>query len=676
VATVAEEIAALRGTKPAGLKDLLVHPSFSRLWRAMLVSSLGDWVGFVAVATLVSAKGGKALGGLAVAGVMIARLLPSVLFGPVAGVLVDRLDRRRVMVSADIGRGALYATMPFLPKLWMIFALSFLIECLSLLWTPSKDASVPNLVPRGQLTNANSIGLITTYGTLPLGATVYTALAGMAAWFGGTYLDAHPWSLALWLDSLTFAFSAWMVWGLDLRKGSASRDAGSEPLSAKSALADIRDGIRFLREHALVRTLTVGIVIAFAGAGSVMSLGPPFAQYSLGAATAGFGILMTALGIGMGAGMALASVLAKRDDRDLWMGVSLEASACCLFLLAAMPAIGWAAFFTVPMGVGAGVAWVIGYTMLQENVDDEYRGRTFAVLNTMVRTALFISLALFPILATPYAATTITVFGYSMPAAGYRIALWIGGAVVLAAGAMTRRGLRRFRVARPRPLALVPTLKRADGAGLFIVFEGVEGAGKGTQIERAHAFVASRGHDVLVTREPGGTDFGEHLRDMILDPQTGKLDPRAEALVFAASRAQHVTTVIRPALAQGKVVICDRFVDSSIAYQGVARGLGEQDVLTLNAWATQGLFPDLVLLLSLDPDYGLLRSEGEADRIESEDGRFHAKVADAYEKIAEEHPDKYVVIDASGSEEEVAARVREALERVLVRVEEGRGGPT
>jgi dTMP kinase len=675
VASVADEIAALRGTKPAGLKDLLTHPSFSRLWRAMLVSSLGDWVGFVAVATLVANKGGASRGGLAVAGVMIARLLPSVLFGPLAGVLVDRLDRRRVMVSADISRGALYATMPFLPKLWMIFALSFCIECLGLLWTPSKDASVPNLVPRGQLSNANSVGLITTYGTLPLGATVYTALAGVAAWFGGTYLDAHPWSLALWLDSLTFLFSAWMVWGLDLKKAPASRSA-DEPLSAKSALADIRDGIRFLREHALVRALTVGVVIAFAGAGSVMSVGPAFAQYSLGAATAGFGILMTALGIGMGAGMALAGYLSKRDDRDLWFGLSLEASACCLFLLAAMPAIGWAAFFTVPMGIGAGIAWVIGYTMLQENVSDEYRGRTFAVLNTMVRTALFLSLALFPILATPYAAKTITVFGYEMDGAGYRVALWIGGAVVLAAGAMTRRGLRRFRVVRPRPLALVPTLKRADGAGLFIVFEGVEGAGKGTQIERAREFVASRGHDVLVTREPGGTAFGEHLRDMILDPKTGKLDPRAEALIFAASRAQHVTTVIRPALAEGRVVVCDRFVDSSIAYQGVARGLGEQDVLTLNAWATQGLFPDLVLLLSLDPDYGLLRSAGVADRIESEDGSFHAKVAEAYERIAEEHPDKYVVIDANGTEDEVAARVREALERVLVRVEEGRGGPT
>src|SRR6266545_5005813 len=122
---VADEIAALRGTRPATLKDLLVEPSFSRLWRAMLVSSLGDWVGFVAVAALVARLGGARLGGLAVAGVMLARLLPSVLFGPFAGVFADRFDRRALMVRADIARGVMYASMPFLPGLWAIFVVSF-----------------------------------------------------------------------------------------------------------------------------------------------------------------------------------------------------------------------------------------------------------------------------------------------------------------------------------------------------------------------------------------------------------------------------------------------------------------------------------------------------------------------------------------------------------------------
>src|SRR6266487_3821046 len=183
-ASVAEEIAALRGTRSATLKDLLTDPSFSRLWRAMLVSSLGDWVGFVAVAALVARLGGARLGGLAVAGVMLARLLPSVLFGPFAGVLADRFDRRKLMVRADIARGVMYASMPFMPGLRAIFLLSFLIECLSLLWTPAKDASIPNLVPRRQLANANSVSLITTYGTLPLGSALYVALVGVALGIG------------------------------------------------------------------------------------------------------------------------------------------------------------------------------------------------------------------------------------------------------------------------------------------------------------------------------------------------------------------------------------------------------------------------------------------------------------------------------------------------------------
>jgi dTMP kinase len=146
--------------------------------------------------------------------------------------------------------------------------------------------------------------------------------------------------------------------------------------------------------------------------------------------------------------------------------------------------------------------------------------------------------------------------------------------------------------------------------------------------------------------------------------------------MFAAARAHLVTTVIRPALESGKVVLCDRFVDSSVAYQGVARGLGEQDVLTLNAWATQGLFPDMVILLHIEPGEGLARSGNNPDRFESEDLEFHAKVADAYLKIAEENPERFRLVDASGTAEEVATRVQAVLDEALGQHEEGRAGPT
>ncbi|HYT29787.1 MAG TPA: dTMP kinase, partial [Actinomycetota bacterium] len=195
-------------------------------------------------------------------------------------------------------------------------------------------------------------------------------------------------------------------------------------------------------------------------------------------------------------------------------------------------------------------------------------------------------------------------------------------------------------------------------------------------IAKAREFVESLGREVVVCREPGGTGFGERLRETILDPGTGKVDARAEALLFAAARAHLVTTVIRPALEEGKVVLCDRFIDSSLAYQGVARGLGEPDVLTLNAWATQGLFPDLVLLIHLDPEVGLARAGKDPDRIESEDVAFHAKVSDAYLKIAEEHPERFVIVDGTLEEDEVQKQVRAALEKLLGRTDEGRAGPT
>ena len=211
----------------------------------------------------------------------------------------------------------------------------------------------------------------------------------------------------------------------------------------------------------------------------------------------------------------------------------------------------------------------------------------------------------------------------------------------------------------------MPKLKRPPATGLFIAFEGVEGAGKGTQIRLAEEHLRAEGHDVLVTREPGGTELGEKIREVLLDPKTGKLDARSEALLFSAARAQTVSTVIRPALADGSIVICDRYVDSSLAYQGWARGLGEQDVLTLNVWATQGLFADLVILLHLEPERGLLRSTEAPDRMELEGQDFHAKVSDAYLKIAEEHPERFVVIDADRTPDEVFEDVKAAVEKVL-----------
>jgi len=663
--TVSEEIAALRGTKPATFRTLLRDPVFSRLYRAILVSSLGDWVGFVAVVALVTRIGGGSAG-FAVSGVMLARLLPSIVFGPFAGVLVDRFDRKRLMVIADVVRGIGYATMPLIPQLPWIYGVSFLIECLSLLWTPARDAMIPNLVPRRQLSNANTITLATGYGTLPLGGIVYTALAGIGAGLGGgfEYLDRNPQAVALWANALTFGFSAYMIQRLPIR--AAARRPRPGKLKAGEAFADMREGVRFLKDHAFARAMTVGIVLAFTGAGAVMSVGPIFAQNTLGGGPTAWGFLVTAVGVGLALGMALVGQVYKLVEKDTFFPLAILAGGISLMVLAATPNVALAAVVTVVMGATAGATWVTGYTLLHENVTDELRGRVFGSLTVLARLGLFLSLAGFPLLAQAFR-------GFDV--GGPRLAIWVGAVVMIVGGIWSRRGLSKSRLSRPRPLRLFPRLRKTERRGTFITFEGIEGAGKGTQVRLAREFLEAQGHEVLVTREPGGTTLGENLRDTLLEHGQGSVDARAEALLFAASRAQHVSHVIRPALEEGKVILCDRYLDSSLAYQGTGRGLGEQDVLSLNVWATQGLFPDLVILLHLEPDQGLSRIKGDQDRIESEDEAFHAKVADAFLKIAEDHPERFRVIDASGPADEVHGRVQEELERFFAREDEA-GGTT
>jgi dTMP kinase len=575
------------------------------------------------------------------------------------------------MILADLGRAAMYASMAFVGELWMIFLLSFAIECLSLLWTPARDASLPNMVPRRQLANANAIGLVSTYGTLPLGGAVFAVLAalstGVAArvpWLGG-----RPESLALLLDAGTFAFSAFMV----SRIAFPPTTRGYGRFDLTRVWRDMVDGVRFLREDSIASAMTAGIVVAFAAVGAVLALGPIFVG-TLQAGPAAWGVIVTAFGVGMAIGMVATNQVSRFVDRGFAFVWALVAAAGALFLLAAMPNLPLASVVTVWLGAFCGLAWVSGYTLLQENVEDEFRGRTFASLTTLSRLGLFLSLTVFPILSSVYGNYEFFVGGQRFDLSGTRLALWTAGALAAGAGLNTRRLLHRRRLSRPQPLELVPKLKRPPATGLFIAFEGVEGAGKGTQIRLAEEYLRTqRKQDVLVTREPGGTELGERIRELLLDPRGGKLDVRSEALLFAAARAQTVANVIRPALAEGKVVICDRYVDSSLAYQGWARGLGEQDVLTLNVWATQGLFPDLVVLLHLEPERGLLRSTASPDRMELEGQDFHAKVSDAYLKIAEEHPERFVVVDADQTPAEVFDDVRAALDKALADFERANG---
>ncbi len=200
--------------------------------------------------------------------------------------------------------------------------------------------------------------------------------------------------------------------------------------------------------------------------------------------------------------------------------------------------------------------------------------------------------------------------------------------------------------------------------GCFVVFEGGEGAGKSTQARMLAKTLRAAGHEVVETREPGGTPAAEAMRTVLLGPEFVGLGDRAEALLFAASRSDHVRAVIAPALQRGAVVVCDRYIDSSLAYQGIARDLGIADVRAINRWATAGLVPDVTVVLDVNPETGLRRA-GAPDRLESEPLEFHRRVAQAFLELAAEAPDRYLVLDAARKPAELAAAIASRIETEL-----------
>lgn len=200
--------------------------------------------------------------------------------------------------------------------------------------------------------------------------------------------------------------------------------------------------------------------------------------------------------------------------------------------------------------------------------------------------------------------------------------------------------------------------------GVFVCFEGGEGSGKSTQSRLLRDALETEGYGVVLTFEPGDTKVGRELRRIVLDPATGELSDRTEVLLYAADKAEHVDTVVQPALDRGKVVITDRYVDSTLAYQGAGRALDVAEVERVARWATHDLRPHLTVVLDLEPERGLARFE-ERDRIEGESVEFHQRVREAFAAMAQADPDHYLVLDARRPVEEIAAAIRERLDPLL-----------
>ena len=403
------------------------------------------------------------------------------------------------------------------------------------------------------------------------------------------------------------------------------------------------------------------MVGAFIAAGAVIGLARTFVG-DLGGGDAAYGVLFGSVFTGLALGIAFGPKVFAQFSRRRLFGASLTTAGIFLVLLALIQNLVLAVFITVLLGAFSGICWVTGFTMLGMEVENEVRGRTFAFVQSLIRITLVAVLAIAPLIAAAVGQHTYKFSNTQVDYNGAAITILIAGIIAATIGAVA------FKQMKDRPNVSIwsdvanairgelGSITGQSTKGLFIAFEGGEGAGKSTQTQLLTEWLEARGHAVLLTREPGGTPLGKSLREILLDNKTGTIAPRAEALLYAADRADHVATVIRPALEKDHVVITDRYIDSSIAYQGAGRVLSPGEVARISRWASESLFPNLTIILDIPAEIGLGRIK-KKDRLESEPLAFHERIRQEFLQLALMDPERYLVVDATQSVEQIHSAI-------------------
>jgi dTMP kinase len=655
------------------LRSVLAIRPFRMLWISLSLSSLGDWLGFLATTSLAYALSSSySQRNYAIAIVLFVRLLPALVIGPIAGAWADRFNRRTTMVVTDVIRFGLFLSIPLMQSLWWLFVASFLIECNSLFWIPAKEASIPNLVPKDKLETANKLSLVTTYGFGAVAAVLFAALsfvnrvlAHNFAWF-----RTNPVNLALYIDALTFLVSALTI--INLREISSARaDAEGERRAEQVGLwQSITEGVRFLGSQRWLKGLVLGISGATGAGAAVIGLSKVFAA-DLKGGDAAYGTLFGTVFIGLASGMFLGPRVVGALSRRRVVGLAIIASGITLAIEAVLPNLALVILATVMLGFWAGLVWVVSLTLVGSEVSDEMRGRAFAFIYNLMRLVLLAVIALAPAAAGKIGKHTVVISGARIRLDGVTITLFAAGVIAVVLGAVCFKLMddRRGIPLRSDLMAIVrrhtPPLGRGTESGLFVAFEGGEGAGKSTQARLLADQLRADGFEVVVTFEPGATDIGANLRKVLLDRKSVGLSPESEALLYAADRAQHVREVVRPALMRGAIVVTDRYVDSSLAYQGAGRALADADVRRLSTWATGGLMPDLTVVLDLPPEVGLRRRGGPADRLEDESLDFHRRVRAMFLQLASHDRARYLVLDATEDSDRVHHAVTKRIKPLL-----------
>ena len=662
---------------------------FRALWIALSLSSLGDWLSILALLWLApSVTNGSNLAKTAASGgVWVVTLLPALLFGPVAGALADRFDRRVNMVVGDIIRGLLFISIPLFPNLTWIFIAKFLAGVVSQFWNPAASATIPNLVPKEKLERANQVSQLMTYGTAPLAALLLIVLGWISTGLGhfAPVFHTNKLDLALYFNGATYFVSAITIYFL--RQIGKREHSGR--ISAPSTAKAIWEGWRFIKDTPVVRGLVIGMIGAFCAAGVVIGLASSYIQDTLNGGQAGFGLVFAIILVGLALGMGFGSRPFGNFSRRRLFGVALTASAVPLAMIALVPDLVAVTIFVFLVGVISGTAYPTGFTIVGLEVDDDTRGRVFAFFQSTIQAILLAVIAVSPFIATGFSAAigalagtrggSITIAHITYGAPGDNLLLLLSAALVAFVGIQSyrqlddRKGIPLFEdlwaAVRGEPLKRVSVPQGPATAhghtGLFIAFEGGEGSGKTTQARLIAIWLREQGYDVVTTHEPGATKIGMRLRALLLDTAHAGMSPHSEALLYAADRAEHVAKVIDPALDRGAVVITDRYIDSSLAYQGTGRGLHSGDIAWLNSWATDGREPDLTVLLDMAPEQGLNRRARSADRLEAEPLEFHRRVRAGFLTLARAKPDHYLIVDAAAPVGEITEQIKDRIREIL-----------
>ncbi|MGP3999647.1 dTMP kinase [Streptomyces sp. 8N706] len=687
-------------SRERAVRALLRFPPLRRLWSAQLVGGIGDALALLVLVllSLQAAVAESAFGGgyrgaaFAVAAVFGTRLLATVLFGavllgPLTSLTAPKgpLDRRWTMIGADGVRLALLIVAPLWID-WMpgnalapLLATVFVAGAAERFWTVAKDSAAPALLPAPPTEGAavrplpdhldalRRLSQRTGFVTLPLAAAalLVIGLIGNLLGAGIEWFHLHQAALGSYVASGLFAASVSVLYFLELPGGQTPR--ARSPLEG---LRSPRSGSGADKGRTGAMPLLVLACGAVAGAIAAAVAVAALHAGDLGGGPVGFSLFVLALSGGTVAGIRLAPRVLPALSRRRLLALAVAVTGLALLAAGLTPDPTTVLLLALLAGASAGVAANTGHTLVDQEAEEGRRARTTEHLHAVVRVFAALGAVGAPLLAAAIGPHRLANGSFVFAHGGAAFTLMLVGALLLPVAALVlgktddRSGVPLRRDLRDALRGGEPTQAPA-ATGFFLVLEGGDGAGKSTQVEALAQWIRAKGHEVVVTREPGATAIGKRLRSILLDVSSGGISHRAEALLYAADRAEHVDSVVRPALARGAVVISDRYIDSSVAYQGAGRDLSPTEVARISRWATDGLVPHLTVLLDVSPETARERFTEAPDRLESEPPEFHARVRAGFLTLAAADPARYLVVDAGQEPEAVTTVVRHRLDQVL-----------